>query len=69
MIKTFAVGHTFTICDTFYGIIENKSYKKQLEIQRDWEHIMNICNIETFNIPQEQFYAWNWLNDLFKTNK
>ncbi len=57
MIKTFAVGHTFTICDTFYGIIENKSYKKQLKIQRDWEHIMNICNIETFNIPQKQFYA------------
>ncbi len=68
-VKTFSVGHTFTMCDAFYGIIENKVYKKQIENQQQWNDIMALCDIDTINVLQEQFKEWMWLHDLFFANK
>ena len=69
VIKTFAVGYTFTLCDSYYGIIENKSYKQQIENQQQWIDLMKTCNINANEIPQEMFYNWDFLDKMFRKNK
>ena len=64
-VKAFLVGHTFTLCDVFYGVIENKSYKKQLEQQSDWEKVMTDCGIDVTAFKQENIYNFSWLEKVF----
>ncbi len=68
-LKTLCVGHTFTLCDLFFGAIENKSYKKNCFTQKDWEQIMESCKCSVISMTQDFFYNWNWLEKCFKQQR
>ena len=63
------VGHTFSLCDVFYGVIENKPYKRQMEKQSDWEKIMQDCGIDVTAFKQENMFDFNWLEKIFKQKR
>jgi hypothetical protein len=56
--KTFTVGHTFTLCDAFYGSLETRSYRKQMECQKDWAKLMKECNMNVNYLEQNDFKDW-----------
>ena len=69
-LKLFKKGHTFSICDTFYGVIENSSYGINCYETQDWCNIMNnICSVEAKLMPQKSFKNWSFLNSFFKKQK
>jgi hypothetical protein len=61
----FLVGHTFTICDLFYGGIENKSYLKNCQKQKHWKEIMEAVKCLVEEINQEYLLDWSWLDKIF----
>jgi hypothetical protein len=70
VIKTFAVGHTFTLCDAYFGTIENYSYKKNIRHQQDWQDLMNeIKGVTAQSIKNEEFLDWMWLLKYWRPNK
>lgn len=65
-VKTFSVGHTFTMCDAYFGGVEHKAHKKQCEKQADWEQLMKGSKIDVTSLEQEQFKSWDWLDKIFR---
>ncbi len=65
----FQVGHTFTVCDFFFGAIENKSYLKNCQKPEHWKDIMESvkCNVE--EIHQQKMLDWSWLDKIFAKNR
>lgn len=56
----FTVGHTFTLCDSYFGGINKKSYKRNLETQQDWQDLMQtVENVTAFSVTQKEFTSWN----------
>ena len=39
-LKTFEVGHTYTMCDLYFGSIENKAKKKTILTADMWANVM-----------------------------
>ncbi len=65
----FQVGHTFTVCDLFFGAIENKSYLKNCQKPEHWKDIMESvkCNVE--EIHQQKMLDWSWLDKTFAKSR
>ena len=58
------------MCDAFYGVIENKSFKQQCECQKDWENIMSSCkDISVTSMKQDLFYNWEFVEEDFVQNR
>ena len=66
ILKALLVGHTFTMCDAFFGGIENGSYKKECFKQQDWIDIMRNSSVDAKEVHQQSFLNWDWLDEWYR---
>lgn len=70
VINTFVVGHTFTTCDSYFGAIDTKSNRKQVETPEQWKNLMDsVVSVEAEVLKQEDLLNWDWLKDHYTRNK
>ena len=51
-LKTFEVGHIYTLCDLFFGAIENKAKKRTMLTAKDWAETIEEAGIYRYKIKE-----------------
>ena len=65
-LRMLLKGHTFNICDIYFGNFERKCAKRQLLTQHDYSNRMSeVNNSQVFHLNQEEFFNFNFLKKLY----
>ncbi len=68
-LRMLEKGHTFTLCDLYFGAIEQQCFKKQLETQEDYMHIMEDAHCVARELKQEDMYKWDFVQNTFQKTR
>ena len=68
-LKMLQKGHTFNMCDLFFGLIERALANKQLLTQKEYEFYMALKHCLIKGMEQANFKNWKWLNKLYEKKR
>ena len=68
-LRMLEIGHTYTVCDLFFGGIEQECYAKQLETQHDYMSCMEKSGCIAVEMKQEFMFQWDFLKTHFQKTR
>ena len=69
VLKQLLKGHTFNICDVYFGGIENKCKNMDMFLPEHYKAKMTENNCKTYLMTQAQFFNWDFLDELYQKKR